>query len=186
MSMQISFLKSKRGGFTLLELSISLLILTILVGFSMPRMTSLFQSPLEKEAIQLASILSELKNQAILKRESYKIIFNLPDENYSIVTQDVDDLEKYNPHIKYKEPIQLKPPVVFQNISENNPDDTQSKFGFEKITFDKIFGQKFTIKIDSAGLIDLFKVHLKTREKSISVTVKNVMGEIEISNENSI
>lgn len=152
----------------------------------MPRMSALFQSPLEKEAVQLASILSELKNQAILTRNSYKIVFNLPDENYSILTQDLDDPEKYHPHSKYKDPIQLKPPVVFQNISENTPDNTPSQFGFEKITFDKIFGKKFTITIDSSGLIALFKVHFKTRKRSISVTVKNIIGEIEIGNETSI
>lgn len=181
--MRIFSLKKNRiKGFTLLELSISLFILTLLVGFSMPRMSSLFRTPLEKEARRLASLITDLKNQSLLKRESYTIIFDPQHSKYTVYTLDIDDPEKHVPHEKYKDPVKLTPPVTFKNISENVPDTNSSKFGFKTLKFDNIFDQKFTVKIDSTGFIDLFKVELQTKENMISITIKNVMGEIEIGN----
>ncbi|MBT6611710.1 MAG: hypothetical protein HOB38_06380, partial [Deltaproteobacteria bacterium] len=59
----------KKPGFSLLELSLIMFIMMILLGFSLPRFSSLIENQLQLETLKLAHLIDELRLQAILNGE---------------------------------------------------------------------------------------------------------------------
>jgi Tfp pilus assembly protein FimT len=173
------------GGISLLELSIVVFLMAVLLGFSMPRFSSLFDSQLLKEARRIAVLLHRLRIEAILKGENYKIVFDTKKSEYSVFTASPQNPREYTPHEKYSKPIQLKSPVEFLKVTKDEDEEgrSESRFGFNELEFDKIFGLSYEFRVDSSGFIDLFTIRLKDREHSISMSVVNIMGKIEIGDE---
>lgn len=178
-------MNSKRGlnGFTLLELSVVIFLMTVLLGFAIPRFSNFMESTLEKETRKIAYVLDELRMEAIMKGESYRLEFDTMDSELSIYTASAEDPTEYTPHEKYDKPIKLQPPVKISKITLGEEDPFQSRFGFEKLEFDKIFGQEYYFKIDSSGFIDLFTLKLKDNENTITLAVTTIMGDLSIGQE---
>ncbi len=176
--------KNPGSGFTMLELTVVMLIMIILLGVSLPNFSNLFESNLEKETHRIAAIIDELRLQAILKSENYQLVFDTNKSEYQVFTTDPQDSSITNPHEKYRTPIKLTPPIELTKIStEMEEETTTRRFGGEKLEFDKIFGRQYIFRIDSSGFIDLFTLNLKDEDKVIALTVENIMGEISISRE---
>ena len=174
--------KRSDPGFTLLELSVVLFIMAVLLGISLPSFSNFFESDLKKEASHIAGIIDELKLQAVLDGENYKLVFDTNKSELSIYTLYPAD-HNYLPHSKYGKPISLTPPVEFEKISVDVESAVPSKFGVPKLEFDKIFGQQYEFRIDSSGFVDLFAVKLKDNKNSLTITVRNIMGDITIGRE---
>lgn len=176
--------KNPGSGFTMLELTVVMLIMIILLGVSLPNFSNLFESNLEKETHRIAAIIDELRLQAILKSENYQLVFDTKKSEYQVFTTDPQDSSVTDPHEKYRTPIKLTPPIEFTKIStEIEEETTVRRFGGEKLEFDKIFGQQYIFRIDSSGFIDLFTLNLKDEDTTIALTIENIMGDISISHE---
>jgi len=174
------------AGFTLLELSVVLLIVAILLGISLPRFSNFFESDLEQETRKIASIIDGLRLQAILKGENYRLVFDTKNSQYQVFTVNPEDTSESVPHETYGSPIKLTPPVEISTISTEIDNLSASRFGFKKLEFDKIFGQQYEFRIDSSGFIDLFLVRLKDNKNSLTLRIKNIMGEMAIGQENPL
>lgn len=170
-------------GITLLELSIVILLLSIMLGFTMPRFTTMFESDLYQETKKLAKLIRDLRFDAILKNENYRLEFDTKKSEYSVLVQNSEDPEKYEPHQRFSKPISLKAPVELVNVSRITQPERETRFGGRRLEFDKIFGQKFTYSIDSSGFVDMFKIRLKDKNNQISLSVENIMGKLKIGEE---
>ncbi len=175
--------KVQQPAFTLLELSVVLLLMTIMLGFSLPMFSNFFESTLRKETQKIAKIIGDLRMQAILQNESYQLVFDSKKSEYSVYSVSPTDSQKTTPHQRYSSPIALPPPIQFVAITSDTEVEIQSKFGFKKLEFDKIFGKSYQFRIDSSGFIDLFTLRLKDNKNSISLTIRNIMGDITIGQE---
>lgn len=175
--------RSKQAGFSLLELSAVLLLMTIMLGFSLPMFSNYFDSRLKKETLKIAKIVDDLRTQAILQHESYQLVFDTKKSHYAVYTIDPQDSQKLTPHRKYNTPILLAAPVQFASVSTEIEDEVQSVFRVEKLEFEKIFGQTYQFKIDDSGFIDRFALRLRDNENMISLTITNIMGDIAIGEE---
>ena len=173
----------KFSGFSLLELSVVMFLMAIMLGFSLPRFSNFLESNLEMETRKIAAVLDELRLQAILDGEDYKLVFDTMKSEFRVYQIDPLDSTTLKFHEKYSSPLKLKPPVEFVKITEETENRVESDFGFQRLEFDKIFGQAFEFRIDSSGFIDLFTLKLKDENNVIELTVKNVMGDIKISQE---
>ena len=140
-------------------------------------------SDLKKQTQKIAALIDELRLQAILKSETYKLVFDTKDSEYQIFTVDPADSSKNVPNEVYPKPFKLPAPIEISNIDLKTEDETTSRFGFKKLEFDKIFGQQYEFRIDSSGFVDLFTIRLKDRSNSITLRIKNIMGEIAIGPE---
>ena len=170
-----------KSGFTLLELSLVIFLMAVLLGFSLPRFSNLFETTLQKETQKIALIMRDLRNQAVLKGENYKLVFDTMRSEYSILVMDTKDPTKYFLYEKFPEPIELARPVEFLRIIKGDTNSMKSKFGFESLEFDKIFGQTYEFRIDSLGCIDIFSVKLTDQNDTLTLSVVNILGKIEIS-----
>lgn len=172
------------AGFTLLELSVVLFIMAILLGIALPRFSNFFESDLQKETRRIAAVLSQLRLEAILKGESYRLVFDSKENTLQVFTIDAADSTLNHPHENFKNPIKLNPPVEIQSITTGaETESVSAKFEFEKLKFEKIFGNQYQFSIDPSGFIDLFSVTLKDRSHSLTLQVKTIMGEMEIGHE---
>ena len=170
----------QQAGFSLLELSLIMLLMMLMLGLALPRFTALFKSNLQQEAERIAALLHNLKTDAVFKGENYKITFDTQKSAYRITVASPEDPDQYLLHDKFPKPIQLPAPISLKQVTKTAPDAEGRKFQFDAFEFDKIFGQEFEVKIDSSGLIDLFKVKLVDGDETISVAVVNIMGKIEL------
>lgn len=109
--------------------------------------------------------------------------FDLKKSEYAVYTISATDSQDKSPHQKYSAPIVLPPPIQFVAVTPDAEPEIQSKFGVEKLEFDKIFGQTYYFRIDSSGFVDLFTLKLKDNRNSIILTIKNIMGDISIGQE---
>ena len=174
---------SKAVGFTLLELSVVIFLMAILLGFSLPRFSTLFDSTLVQESQKIASLLREMRLQAILKGQNIKFVFDTKNSRYSILTGNSSDPTRFIPDEKYSKPISLPESLEIYQISQEVTEVRDSRFAGEKIEFDKIFGQTYEFNIDSSGFIDLFTIKLKDQNSRIAVSVVNIMGKVVVGEE---
>lgn len=175
--------KNERAGFTLLELSVVILLMAILLGFSLPRFSALFDSKLVQESQKIASLLRKMRLQAILKSQNIRFVFDTQNSRYSILTSKSSDPSQFIPHEKYSNPISLPEPLEIYQVTQEIAEVRESRFAGEKIEFDKIFGKTYQFNIDSSGFVDLFTIKLKDQDSRITVSIVNIMGKIVIGEE---
>ncbi|PCI29587.1 MAG: hypothetical protein COB67_03685 [SAR324 cluster bacterium] len=172
-----------QAGVTILELSLVMFIFSILIGFSLPRFSNLFESNLLLETKKIAKLISDLRLTAILEGKDFRLEFDTQKSAYSVLERQKGASRKYERSEKYREPIALEPPVEFYLISNQVQEKQGLKFGGPPLEFDKIFGQQFQFHIDSSGFIDQFTLKLKNKTHSISLAVVDIMGNIELGEE---
>ena len=74
----------RRGGFTLIELAVVLLILAILLSFVAPRLLALGQARRDAAARRLASLLGYLHDEASLRGRTYRLTLDFDDARYEV------------------------------------------------------------------------------------------------------
>lgn len=178
--------RREKNGFSLMELSAVVFLMILVLGIALPRFSLLFDSELQKETNKIAQLITNLRLQAILTGQNYKLAFDTKKSSYSVFTSDARTPHKFSPHKDFLKPVRLKEPIEIQSIRENITENDQYQFAGRAIEFDKIFGQVHEFMIDSSGFVDLFTMRLTDRDKSISLTVINIMGELKIGNETSL
>jgi type II secretory pathway pseudopilin PulG len=172
-----------REGFSLLELSMVILLMLIMLGVAVPRLSLLFESDLMKEARRIGGTVEDLRMRAMLKGEDYRLIFDTEKSTYTVELVDATHPHRFHPHPDYPQPVSLTPPVEFINVWRGSSETVERRFAGEKLEFDKIFGQRFDFRIDAAGLVDPFRLQLKDRRNSLMVTVADIMGKVVIGRE---
>lgn len=71
-------------GFTLLELALTMLIVSILLAFAVPRLPSLGRTDLEASAERLAATMTWLADEASLRGRVYRLTLDLDREQWSV------------------------------------------------------------------------------------------------------
>ena len=175
--------EKSHSGLTLLELSAVLFLMALILGISLPSFTNFFESDLRKETLKIAKLIENLRTEAILQNKSFQITFDLKKNQYSVFTIDQTKTGGLLPHSVFSTPIVLPSTIQLASFKENTEDQIESRFGFKKLEFDKIFGQSYHFRIDSSGFVDLFTLKLNSETHSISLTIRNIMGEVVVSQE---
>ena len=178
--------KIQDRGFTLLEFSIMLFILLLIFSFALPSFNINFDSDLLSETKKIAKLLKNLRHQAILKGESYRVIFDTKESKYTFKINTPALKHEYKNHPDYPEPIKLISSVEFYSVKKQIKSEESRQFEFKEIEFDKIIGQEFSFNIDSSGFMDMFDIKLKDKKNKIALSVVNIMGDIEIGTEEKV
>jgi type II secretory pathway pseudopilin PulG len=74
-------------GFTLIELTLILLILGVLLTFAVPSLATLGQTKLDASARSLAAMISYLHDEAALRGRIYRLSLDLDSESYTVEVQ---------------------------------------------------------------------------------------------------
>lgn len=76
------------GGFTLLELTIVIAILSIMIGISIPSFTDSDRRELQSQGRRLTVMFRLLRSEAILHEASYRLNYDLDAERYWVTSDD--------------------------------------------------------------------------------------------------
>jgi prepilin-type N-terminal cleavage/methylation domain-containing protein len=108
---------SRTRGFTLIELSLVLVILGILLSFAAPRLLELGEARLDASAEHLGSTISYLHDEASLRGRVFRLRLDLDRATYSVEAQTVR--EKSQSHERFEDvwdPL-VKPTTLPENVS---------------------------------------------------------------------
>ena len=107
-----------RGGFTLLELSIILLVLGIAVSFLIPRLRDADRSRLTASAERLAATARYLYDEAAFRQRPMRLNFDLDNRSYwvSILNDDSEDPEFVVDGSPLSSPVILPDAVAFTDV----------------------------------------------------------------------
>ncbi len=134
-----------KTGFTLIELIIVIFIISIFVGFGVPKfMEMFFNSAIRQDARKIAMIIQTMRTSAILNKQEKSVVFNLDKHTveYSTALHDNRTLDVKDVDIYIKE------------------QDKEHKDG------------KYSIKIMPSGMATPCSIVLKNDQDMYTITIK--------------
>lgn len=155
---------SKEAGFTLIELAVVVLIIALLSSLTLPLVTGFGENKLESSARRLAGTVKYLYNESALKRQEYRLVFNLDEGTYGAKILR-EDGELVPADGRWKEQ-KLKGDVRILDVDV---------VGREKFTS----GEATTVFFPS-GWLEETVVHLKEDDRTMTVRLMPFTGTSEI------
>jgi prepilin-type N-terminal cleavage/methylation domain-containing protein len=109
---------AKNAGFTLLELTVVLLIVGLLVTVAVPRFTDLTGARLESSARRLAALVRYLSGEAAFRSHLYRLHYDLDQQSYwvTVLTAVQDTAEFIVDDTPLARPVQLPPSIMFADV----------------------------------------------------------------------
>jgi prepilin-type N-terminal cleavage/methylation domain-containing protein len=85
--MQTSAARTSRGrtraqAFTLLEMLVVLVLLSLIAGIGIPAVQAVLQGQTQREATRLAALIRTLRNESVLTRTDFRLVFSLKERAY--------------------------------------------------------------------------------------------------------
>lgn len=171
--------EARQGGMTLLELTLVLFLLGILISIAIPNFSRMTEPSLQQEGKRIAKLITGLRQEAVTTGAQFRLVFDSSRHEIAVEYLVPGSLEDYKPHPRFEEPLGLQSGIRFRNF--DNQVQEASRFGFQPIRFESLFGDQFRIIIDSAGLVDICQIELAEGNRWLTVKVKTLMGKIEIT-----
>jgi prepilin-type N-terminal cleavage/methylation domain-containing protein len=160
---------TSRRGFTLVEVIIVVVILSIAAMMAIPMMSSAGSVQIRSAADAIAADLEYAKSMAISRQRKYSVVFDIDNESYWIQ----DDTS----------PDPIKHPVKrgFDYVIDFKKDNRMNKVDIYSVNFDSTTAIKFTFDYlgspDDGG-----NITLRADGATVIITVEPVTGFISISN----
>ena len=161
-------------GFTYIEILIVLTLVLIIVGSVTPNFLKIFSKPYESEYKHLSSLVKILRNDAILKNNSYCIIFDLKKQQIMTSKEDISGEceDNYFTKPKILEPHFFSEDLIMQEarLADKNYVSTKAHSDYLKI------------HINGSGFVTpfLLKFSLSDYTKSWKIESIGIMGELEL------
>lgn len=162
--------RTRAQGFTLLEVTLVLLILAIAIGVVVPRLRDTDRARLESHVRKLAVMVRYLRHEAILNGRTYRLNYSIDEGSYWITSADGDDeASSFTP----EEGILAKPVVFPEPIA------------FADLVLPDTFGQiqegaGFT-DFYPDGYVDLTLLHLGNGQEMYTVFVDSLTGHVSVA-----
>jgi prepilin-type N-terminal cleavage/methylation domain-containing protein len=89
----------KASGFTLIELSVVILLAGLLITLTIPRFQTLAISDhLKSTTRKLVILIDNLRNEAVRNHRDYKLVFDLSENSYWIENSEMTELDRLTAH----------------------------------------------------------------------------------------
>ena len=158
------------AGFTLLELSIVLLILGVVLGLVIPRFRDPARSELVSHARRLAVLARYLRQEAILNGRSYRLVYDLNDQRYSVMSagEDTDFSGFERESGVLAKTVTLPPPLGFSDV-------------FLPDTFGRVQEGFAYTDFYPDGTVDLTLLHLDNGQDTYTLLVDSFTGQVAVA-----
>ena len=81
-------------GFTLIELSLIILLIGVILVFALPKLDNIWDTKLRTAARRLSGTIQSLFDESVLKKKPYQIVFDITNRSYSISASEVVEIAK--------------------------------------------------------------------------------------------
>ncbi|MFQ6079604.1 MAG: Tfp pilus assembly protein FimT/FimU [Thermodesulfobacteriota bacterium] len=158
--------RDREKGFTLIELSVVLLVLAVLLAFVIPRFRDLTEYEIKSSSRRLAGTIKYLFNEAAIRHVHYRLNYDLKKGEYWVTYPDEEKEFKEDPSILSSR-VRLPTNIHFEDIVTQH----QGKV-YEGETFTQFF---------PIGWVEETIIHLgDTRERHYSLLVMPLTGKVRI------
>jgi prepilin-type N-terminal cleavage/methylation domain-containing protein len=165
-SVMTSRVDSAERGFTLIEVSVFLLIVAVLLAFVTPRFRALTEYELKSSSRRLAGTIRYLFNQAVIRHTLYRLNYDLKKDEYWVTYPDESKEFKEDLSILSSR-VRLPGTIHFEDIVTQH----RGKI-YEGETFTQFFPN---------GWVEETIIHLgDTRERHYSLLVMPLTGKVRI------
>ncbi len=153
-------------GITLVELMVVLLLLSLMAFLAVPAFQNLLQGPLDSEIKRLTGVMRLLRNEAVLTRTRFRLVFDLKRARYTVEerTRSGEFSERKEPKVlrphQLPASFRLKDVVIYGRVRERKRDAV------------------VPITIDASGFIDPFLLHFSEGGKDWTLKVLGFTGRV--------
>lgn len=174
---------SSISGFTLIELSIILILLGVMLLFAVPKLGNREDISLRSTARELAGTIQSLFDESVLNKTSYQLVFEITENRYLIIEKNPD-----------KE--SLKPDETENVIDTSDKSETSEVIDVtnrykklpEKIfikdittaTGNKAAEGQVTIEFYPDGFMDKGVIHISNGKKDYTLTTTPLTGKVKV------
>lgn len=158
------------AGFTLLEVTLVLLILAIAIGVVVPRLRNTDRARLESHVRKLAVIVRFIRHEAILNGRTYRLNYSIDEASYWVTSADGnDEASTFTPEGGI-----LAKPVIFPE-----------PIGFADLVLPDTFGEiqegaGFT-DFYPDGYVDLTLMHVGNGQEMYTIFVDSMTGHVSVA-----
>ncbi len=161
----MTILKRKLNkGYTLIELSIIILLIGVILVFTLPKLDNLGDTKLRTTARQLAGTIQTTYDEAVIKKRPYQIVFDIANRTYSF--SEISDEES-------------------SGISDSGKKTTlPDKVYIKDIVLEaegEITEGSVTIRFYPDGYVDKNTIHLSDGKKDFTLVTAPLTGKVKIS-----
>jgi type II secretory pathway pseudopilin PulG len=108
----------RQAGFTLIEIGLVVLIITVMLGLLLPRLRDPSRSELISQTKKLAVTFRYLRQEAILRGRTYRLVFDLDQQSYWVESAAGDPSQtSFNRESGlFGRPVHLAPPIGIADV----------------------------------------------------------------------
>ena len=151
-------------GYTLIELSLIILLIGVILVFVLPKLDNLSDTKLRTTARQLAGKIQSLYDESVLKKKPYQIVFDITNRTYSF--SQISDKESSTFSDSAQE-TSLSDKVYIKDIVME--------------TEGKITEGKVAIRFYPDGYVEKNTIHLSDGKKDYTLATAPLTGKVKIS-----
>ena len=161
-------------GFTFLEILIVLTLALLIFGTVLPQFLAFFSKPVEKEFKHINAVLKTLRNDAVLKNNSYCLLFNL--DSQQMMTSEAFDSGKCSEEY-FEKPETLKPHAFMKDLVLRD-----AKLAGSINLVPGSINEFLEVHINSSGFVSPFILVFSSPDVSRSwiIETKGIMGKLQI------
>ncbi len=145
-----------------------LALLGLVTVLALPAFQSLLQGTLEKEMTRLTGVVRLVRNEAVLTRKPFRIVFDLEEARYT-----VEERTSFGTYVVRREPRSLRPHQFPPSIVLRD----MVVFGSR---FDHLRKEPVPISINQSGFIQPFLLHFTEDGDPWTLRVQGFTGEMEL------
>ncbi len=162
--MPISRAGTSNSGYTLIELSLIILLIGVILVFVLPKVDNLGDSKLRTAARQLAGTIQSVFDESIIKKKPYQIVFDIANRTYSFYE------------------ISGEESSVIADSSEES--SLPGRVFIKDIVMEeegKVTEGKVTIRFYPDGYVEKNTIHLSDGKKDYTLVTAPLTGKVRIS-----
>ena len=151
-------------GYTLIELSLIILLIGVILVFVLPKLDNIGDTKLRTTARQLAGKIQSLYDESVLKKKPYQIVFDITNRTYSF--SQISDEESS---------------TLSDSAQETSLSDKVYIKDIVMETEGKITEGKVAIRFYPDGYVEKNTIHLSDGKKDYTLATAPLTGKVKIS-----
>ena len=164
-----------RRGFTLLELTFATIVISLILGLTIPQLQSVMTQVPQQELSYLMRTLRQLRNDAILQNRTYWLVFDLQNQQIRIEEEDSGEREVFADDHPERT---LRPHLIPEDWEIVAVLLTQEER-------ELIQPEEVEILVDNSGFVTPFRYQFREREQpeeTWEIATKGLLGRVEMLN----
>lgn len=152
-------------GYTLIELSVIIILMGIILLFALPRLDNIGNAGLRAASRELAGAIQSLFDESILRKEPYRMVFDISESSYYIVGQEMDEeasgwIDVTKRHVNLPEKVYIKDIVTQQD--------------------GRITEGAVTVRFYPDGYVDKSVIHISNGKKDYTLVTIPLTGKVKV------